>query len=138
MTIKEWLTPDFFALNVILVTLMINWTLYSVVSNFLVDFHVPDKVQAANYFGVAVMTVIYFILVAALDPIETLYPNPYDFLLIGNWPVLGSVLAGAAIGAGLAHGLGDRAKLRIGAAVLALGCEALIGGLTLLWILNQQ
>jgi hypothetical protein len=138
MTIREWLTPDFFALNVILVTIMINWTLYSIVSNFLEDFHIPERVQAANYFGVVVMTVVYFILTAALEPIKTIYPNRYDWLLIGNWPVLDSIIAGVAAGAVLGYLLGAKKMLRIGAAGLAVACEGLIGMFTLLWILNQQ
>jgi hypothetical protein len=138
MTIREWLTPDFFAVNVILVTLMINWTLYGIVSNFLEDFHMPERVQAANYFGVVVMTALYFILTAALDPIKTIYPNQYDWLLIGNGPVFISIIAGAAAGVVLGIAGGRKKTLRIGAAVLAVVCEGLIGMFTLLWILNQQ
>ncbi|HUT53998.1 MAG TPA: hypothetical protein VM658_11460 [bacterium] len=138
MTIREWLTPDFFALNVILVTIMINWTLYSIVSNFLEDFHIPERVQAANYFGVVVMTAVYFILTAVLDPIKTIYPNRYDWLLIGNWPVFGGILAGVAAGAVLGYLFGGKKMLRIGAAGLAVVGEGLIGMFTLLWILNQQ
>jgi hypothetical protein len=138
MPISWWLTPKFFDVNVILVTLMINWTLYAIVSNFLEDFHMPVKVQAANYFGVVIMTAIYFIMTAVLDPIPTLYPNIYDWLLIGNGPVLGAIITGAASGVILAWLVGDRTWLRVSAAVLAVICEGLIGLFTLLWILNQQ
>jgi len=138
MTIKEWLTPEFFDVNVILVALMINWTLYAIVSNFLEDFQMSPRVQAANYFGAVLMTAAYFVLVAVLDPISTLYPNPYDWLLIGNGPVLGCIIFGVAAGAVLGWRLGERARLRIGAAVAAVICEALIAGLMLLWILNQD
>jgi len=138
MPISWWLTPKFFDVNVILVSLMINWTLYSIVSNFLEDFHVPEKVQAANYFGVVLMTAAYFILVAVLGPIKTIYPNRYDWLLIGNGPVLGCVIFGVLGGLALGYSLGGRQKLRIGAAAGAVACEGLIGLFTLLWILNQQ
>jgi hypothetical protein len=137
MTIKEWLTPEFFDINVILVTIMINWTLYSIVSNFLEDFHLGNKVQAANYFGVVIMTVLYFILVAVMKPIETLYPNPFDYLLIGNSPVLACIIAGFVGGIILSFILGEKDKIRIGAGAAAVLCEASIGSFTLLWILNQ-
>jgi hypothetical protein len=138
MPISWWLTPKFFDVNVILVTLMINWTLYGIVSNFLEDFHMPDRVQAANYFGVLLMTVAYFILVAVLEPIKTTYPNVYDWLLIGNGPVLGCIIFGVVSGVVLGYVLGKKSALRIGAAAGAVVCEGLIGLFTLLWILNQQ
>lgn len=138
MPITWWLTPKFTDINIILVALTINWTLYAIVSNFLVDFHMSPKVQAANYFGAVLMTAIFFILAAVLDPIQTLYPNPYDWLLIGNVPVLASVLAGLAGGAVLAFFAGHIDKLRIGAAAVAVVCEGLIAMFTLLWILNQS
>ena len=138
MPISWWLTPKFFDINVILVTLMINWTLYGIVSNFLVDFHMPERIQAANYFGAVLMSAAYFVLVAVLDPIATLYPNPYDWLLIGNGPVLGCIIFGVLAGVVLGYVFGGRARLRIGAAFLAVVCEGLIGLFTLLWILNQQ
>jgi len=137
MPITWWLTPKFFDVNVILVSLMINWTIYAVVSNFLEDFHLSARVQAANYFSVTLMTVAFFILVAALKPIETLYPNRYDWLLIGNGPVLVSIVFGLIVGIPLAWKLGEKTKLRVGAAVAAVACEGLIAGFTLLWILNQ-
>ena len=138
MTIKEWLTPEFFDINVILVTLMINWTLYAIVSNFLEDFHLSNKIQAANYFGVVIMTVSYFILVAIMDPVKTLYPNPFDYLLIGNGPVLGCIIAGLVGGIVISFIAGEKDKLRIGAGAAAVLCEASIGAFTLLWILNQS
>lgn len=148
MPISWWLWPikdggDFFGkdildVNVILVALMINWTLYAIVSNFLEDFHVPLKVQAANYFGVTLMTVAFFILTAVLPPVKTLYPNRYDWLLIGNGPALYCILFGLIGGAALGWALGERKKLLIGAAASAVICEGLIGLLTMLWILSQE
>lgn len=137
MPISEWLTPKFLDVNIILVTLMINWTLYGIVSNFLEDFHVPERIQAANYFGVVIMTAAYFLLTAVLAPVPTIYPNPYDWLLIGNGPVLGCILFGVAAGAVLGWTMGEKGKLRIAAAA-AVVCEGLIGLFTLLWILSQQ
>jgi hypothetical protein len=138
MPISWWLTPKFFDVNVILVAVMVNFTLYAIVSNFLEDFHIPPRVQAANYFGAVLMTVIYFILVAVIKPIPTLYPNKYDWLLIGNGPVLAAILSGVAAGAVLGYLFGDRLRPRIAAAVLAVACEGLIGLLMVQWILNQQ
>lgn len=138
MPITWWLTPKFFDVNVILVTLLMNWTIYAVVSNFLEDFHLSARVQAANYFAVTLMTVVFFILVAALPSQPTLYPNPYDWLLIGNGPVLGAIVFGLAAGIPLAWKLGEKKNLRIGAAVTAVICEGMIAGFTLLWILNQS
>ena len=138
MTIKEWLTPGFFEINVILVTLMMMWTIFSVASNFLEDFFIPVKVQAANYFGATLMTLCYLVLIVFMEPIPTLYPNQYDWLLIGNGAALGSVVFGVLAGGGLAWALGDRARLRIGAAVSAVLCEALIVAGVLLWIISQE
>ena len=138
MPISWWLTPKFFDVNVILVSLLMNWTIYAVVSNFLEDFHLSARVQAANYFAVTLMTLAYFILVAVLSPIPTLYPNPYDWLLIGNAPALGSIVFGLLAGVGLAWKLGEKKNLRVGAAVAAIACEGVIAGFTLLWILNQS
>jgi len=138
MTIKEWLTPGFFDINVILVTLMINWTLFAIVSNFLEDFHMPPRMQAANYFGAIIMTAIYAVLLLVLEPINYLYPNSYNWLLLGNWPVLGAVLGGIAGGVALGYAAGSNRKLLAPAAVLAVICEALIVAGTLLWILNQE
>ena len=138
MPISWWLTPKFFDINVILVSLLMNWTIYAVVSNFLEDFHLSPRVQAANYFAVTLMTVAYFILVAVMSPISTLYPNPYDWLLIGNAPVLASIVFGLAAGIPLAWKLGEKKNLRVGAAVAAIVCEGLIAGFTLLLNLNQS
>lgn len=138
MKITEWLTPEFFDINVILVTIMINWTLYAIVSNFLEDFHISPRIQAANYFGVVIMTVAFFIMVAIFEPISTLYPNPYDWLLIGNGPVLGCIILGVVGGGVLGHVLGERTPLRIGAAAASVLCEGLIVMFMLLWILNQD
>ena len=138
MPISWWLTPKFFDVNVILVAIMVNFTLYAIVSNFLEDFYIPPRVQAANYFGAVLMTVIYFILVLVMKPIPTLYPNKYDWLLIGNGPVLAAILSGVAAGAVLGYLFGGRLRPRVAAAVLAVGCEGLIGLLMVQWILNQQ
>ena len=138
MPITWWLTPKFFDVNVILVTLMINWTLYAIVGNFLEDFSISPRVQAMNYFGTVIMTVAYLVLVAVLKPIPTLYPNQYDWLLIGNGPVFGCILFGIAAGVALGWRLGEKRTLRIGAGVGAVICEALIGTFTLLWILSQE
>ena len=124
--------------GVILVTLLIMWTLLAVVSNFLEDFSMGPRVQAANYFSVIIMTVAYLALVALLDPIATLYPNPYDFLLIGNSPVLACIIAGLVVGSALSLKFGQDDKIRIGAAVGAIICEGLIVIFTLMWILNQE
>jgi len=148
MPIDWWLWPikdggDFFGkdildINVILVALMINWTLYAIVSNFLEDFHVPNRAQAANYFGVTLMTVAFFILTAALEPVKTLYPNPYDWLLIGNGPALGCIVFGLIGGVVLGYFLGNNRKLLIGSAMAAVISEGLIGLFTMLWILSQE
>jgi hypothetical protein len=138
MPITWWLTPKFFDVNVILVAIMVNFTLYAIVSNFLEDFHIPPRVQAANYFGAVIMTAVFFILVAVMKPIPTLYPNKYDWLLIGNGPVLASILSGVAAGAVLGYLFGDRVRPRIAGAVLAVISETLIGLFMVLWILNQQ
>ncbi len=137
MTIAEWLTPGFFDINVCLVTLMICWTIFSIVSNFLEDFYIPTRGQSANYFGVVIMTAVFLVELVFMEPIKTIYPNPYDWLLLGNRAVLGAIVFGVAAGAALAYFWGDRKKLMIPAAVLAAVCEALIGGAVLLWILNQ-
>jgi len=138
MTIKEWLTPDFFAVNVVLVTIMMCWTIFALASNFLEDFPMSARTQAANYFGVVLMTVVFAVLLMVMSPIKTIYPNRFDWLLIGNAPVLGSVVAGIIGGWVLAFIFGEKVKLRWGAAVMAVACEGLIGGAVLLWILNQQ
>ena len=138
MRITEWLTPGFFDFNVILVSLTINWTIYAIVSNFLEDFHLSNRVQAANYFAATLMTLAYFILAAFLPAIPTLYPNPYDWLLIGNGPVLGCIVFGLAAGVPLAFKFGEVKSLRLGAAVTAALAEVLIASFTLLWILNQD
>ena len=138
MKITEWLTPGFFDVNVILVSLMINWTIYAIISNFLVDFHVPLRVQAANYFGATIMTAAFFILAAVLPHVPTLYPNRYDWLLIGNGPVLACILGGLALGSALAWRFGEKKQLVFGAAAAAAVSEALIVAFTLLWILNQE
>jgi len=137
MTIKEWLTPDLFALSVILVTLMVCWTIFAIVSNFLEDFDMSDRVQITNYLGAIFMTVIFFLLTAVIEPINYLYPNPYNWLLIGEWPIIASVAAGVVLGAVVAWKFGSGLKLKIAAATGAVISEAIIGSFMLLWILNQ-
>jgi hypothetical protein len=137
MKITEWLTPGFFEINVCLVTLLIFWTIFSIVSNFLEDFYIPPRVQSANYFGVIIATLIYLGEIMFLEPIQRMYENPYDWLLVGNTPVLIAIVCGVAAGAVLARFLGDGKKIMIAAASLAVVCEALISGAVLLWILNQ-
>jgi hypothetical protein len=143
MTIKEWLTPGLFDINVILVALMINWTLFSLASNFLEDFHIPDRVQNSNYTAVVLMSLAYGLLVllgfiGVVKPQPTLYPNEYDFLLMGNYQALGCIIFGLAAGGPLGWVLGGRNKLRWATLVAALACEGLIGLGVLLWILNQK
>jgi len=143
MTIKEWLTPGLFDINVILVALMINWTLFSLASNFLEDFHIPDRVQNSNYTAVVLMSLAYGIIVAlglagVMKPQPTLYPNDYDFLLMGNYRALSCIIFGLIIGGPLGWFLGARSKLRWATLVLAVICEAMIGMSVLLWILAQK
>jgi len=143
MTIREWLTPGLFDVNVILVALVINWTLINLASNFLEDFHVSDRVQNANYTAAVAMTVIYSVLIllglaGAMKPQPTLYPNRYDFLLMGNYRALASIIAGLVVGLPAGFYLGNRKTLRWTTAVLAVICEGLIGLSVLLWLLAQE
>lgn len=143
MTIKEWLTPELFDINVILVALLVNWTLFSFASNFLEDFRVPEKIQNLNYTAVVLMSLAYGILIllgfqGILKNQPTLYPNRYDFLLMGNQRAFACILAGLFLGGPLGWLLASRSKLRWAMAVLAMFCEALIGIGTLLWILAQE
>jgi len=143
MTIKEWLTPGVFDFNVILVALLINWTLINLASNYLEDFHIPERVQNANYTAVVLMSLAYgalillgFTGVVKTDP--TLYPNPYDFLLMGNYKALACIILGIAVGGPLGWFLGKSVKVRWIMTALAICCEALIAAGVLLWILAQQ
>jgi hypothetical protein len=143
MTIKEWLTPELFDINVILVALLINWTLFSFASNFLEDFKIPVRIQNLNYMAVLVMCLAYGILIllglsGVIQNRPTLYPNRYDFLLMGNERAFGCILGGIFIGGPLGWFLGNRDKLRWTMAVLAILLEGLIGIGTLLWILAQE
>jgi len=143
MTIREWLTPGLFDINVILVALMINWTLISLASNFLEDFHVPDRIQNSNYAAVVLMSIVYAALVllglaGVIKPQPTLYPNKYDFLLMGNYQALASIIIGLVVAGPLGWFFGNRSKLRWTMAVLAIICEGLIGLGVLLWILAQE
>ena len=143
MTIKEWLTPGQFEINVFLVALLINWTLFSIASNFLEDFKIPPRIQNINYMAVVVMSVAYGILIllglAGVIPNHpTLYPNRYDFLLMGNKQALACIIFGLVAGGGAGWVLGERTNLRWTMAILALLCEGLIALGALLWILAQE
>lgn len=143
MTIKEWLTPELFDVNVILVTILINWTLYGIVSNFLEDFHVPVRVQTINYAAVTVMCLAYGILVVLhlagfISNQPTLYPNRYDFMLMGNERALACIIIGLAVGGPLGYVLGPRRPWRIALGALAVLGEGLIALFTVLWILAQE
>ena len=63
MTIKEWLTPDLFALVVILVTVVTNLTIFSVVSNFTVDGKISPAVQLGTFTTAVAMTAAYGLLI---------------------------------------------------------------------------
>lgn len=143
MTIKEWLTPDFFALNVILVTLLINMTLFGIASNFTVDGRFSDKTQTATYTTAVVAGISYTVLIilhlaGVIGRVETLYPNKYDFLLMGNAKAFGCIILGLAIGIIASVKKSDARSLRIGLGAGAVVVEALIGAFTVLWIISQQ
>jgi len=143
MTIKEWLTPELFDVNVILVTIMINWTLYAIVSNFLEDFHVPVRVQTINYAAVTAMCLFYGVLVVlglfgVMQNQPTLYPNHYDFMLMGNERALACIIAGLVVGGPIGYGFGPKRAYRIGLGFLAVAGESLIALFTVLWILAQE
>ncbi|GEM_PF-958769 len=149
MTIKEWLTPDFFALNVILVTLLMNLVIYGVVSNFTEDFKMGERLQTGIYSAAVSMSLVYMIMVilgfaGAISRYPYLYDNKYNFLLLGTGPVFGgngpifiAVVLGVSVGVLVGYLWGKRKSLRIFLAVAALGCTALIVAMTLLWIINQ-
>jgi hypothetical protein len=143
MTIKEWLTPGLFDVNVILVALMINWTLYNIVSNFLEDFRIPARVQSINYTAVVVMSLAYAALVilhlaGVLENRPTLYPNRYDFMLMGNERALACIIAGLVVGGPIGYLFGSGRAFRIITGALAVIFEGLIVLFTLLWILAQE
>jgi len=150
MTIKEWLTPDFFALNVILVALFMNLVIYSVVSNFTEDFKMGERLQTGIYSATTVMTFAYLVMVilgfAGIIPnYPYLYDNKYNFLLLGKGPTFGgngpvfiAILLGALSSVPVGYLWGKRKVFRISLAVASLGCTALIVAMTLLWIVNQK
>lgn len=149
MTIKEWLTPDFFAVNVILIALLMNFSIYSIVSNFTVDFKMGERFQAGIYASATFTALIYMALVilgfaGVISNYPYLYDNKYNFLLLGtgdkwggNGPVFVSILAGIAIGAAIGFLWGRNRVARIWLGICAVVSEALIAGFTLLWIVNQ-
>lgn len=143
MTIKEWLTPDFFALNVILVTLLINMTLFGIASNYTVDGRFSDRTQMATYttavaacIGYAFLVILH--LAGVIGRVETLYENKYDFLLMGNARLFGCIMVGLVIGVILGWKKSQNSTLRIGLGAGALIFETLIGAFTILWIISQQ
>ena len=149
MTIKEWLTPDFFALNVILIALLMNLVLYAVVSNFTEDFKISEKVQAVTYSAAVITVLVYAVMVVlgfagVIPRYPYLYDNKYNFLLLGTGPVFGgngpvfiAIVIGAVLGIPMGYLLGSKKTLRISLAVSALASEAIIATMTLLWIVNQ-
>jgi len=149
MTILEWLTPDFFALNVILVALLINLTIYAAVSNFTEDFKMGEKLQAVIFTAVIGATVIYAAMVimgftGIIPRFPYLYENKYNFLLLGkgpvfggNGPVLTAILLGIAISVPAGIKWGDKKGYRAFSGIGALICDGVIVAMTLLWIINQ-
>jgi UDP-N-acetylmuramyl pentapeptide phosphotransferase/UDP-N-acetylglucosamine-1-phosphate transferase len=117
---------------------MIMWTLFGIASNFLEDFHIPPRVQTANFAAVLIMTLAYAILVLVGNPVPTLYPNKYDFLLMGSHNALYCIIAGLVIGGPLGFLVGNRLPARIALGVLAVICEGLIALGTVMWILAQE
>jgi len=144
MTIKEWLTPDLFAVVVILATIVTNLTIYGVVSNYTVDGKISPKVQLGTYTTGVAMTAIYgflilLFLIGAIDNRPTLYPNKYDFLLMGSDRAFGSIVVGSIIGTVFAASRKeDNTKLRNILATAALICEGLIGAGVVLWLISQE
>ncbi len=149
MTIKEWLTPDFFALNVIIVALLMNFTIYAIVSNFTVDFKMGDRLQAGIYASATFSTLIFIVMVISgfagvIERYPYLYENKYNFLLLGtgeiwggNGPVFVSLVVGIVSGTALGLVMGGKKTLRVAMGFGAVASEALIGMFTLLWIVNQ-
>ena len=149
MTIKEWLTPDFFAINVILIALLMNFTIYSIVSNFTVDFKIGERLQTGVYGAATATALIYAVMVilgfaGIIQNYPYLYANKYNFLLLGtgdtwggNGPVFVSIIVGISIGILAGYTVGRNRSARIWLGVGAVVSEALIGAFTLLWIVNQ-
>ncbi len=149
MTIVEWLTPDFFAFNVILVALLINLTIYAAVSNFTEDFKMGEKLQTTLFSAAIGATVIYAAMVimgymGIIARYPYLYDNKYNFLLLGKGPVFGgngpvliALLLGIAISIPLGLKWGNNNGFRIFSGISALACDGVIVAMTLLWIINQ-
>ena len=149
MTISEWLTPDFFAVNVILIALLMNFTIYAIVSNFTVDFKMGERFQAGIYGAACAIFLIYATMIilgfaGVMPNYPYLYDNKYNFLLLGKGPIWGgngpvfvSIVVGAAIGAAGGYFAGRIRVARIWMGVGAVISEALIAAMTLLWIVNQ-
>lgn len=149
MTIKEWLTPDFFALNVILIALMMNLSIYAVVGNFTVDFKMNERFETGIYTAIITTVFIYAIMVVlgflgAISRYPYLYDNKYNFLLLGigpafggNGPVFLAILSGIFMAVILGIIAGKQKTLRGVLAVGAVASNAIIVAITLLWIVNQ-
>lgn len=143
MTIKEWLTPDLFAVVVMVAAVMINLGLMSVVSNFLVDFHVGERTQTMLYgwntFSFLIYVLLVILAMAGVFALETtLYPNPYDFLLVGKWKVLLALALGLVAGAivGRVKGRDRRWRIGLGAGMFVAQAGMVIG--VLLWLMHQS
>jgi len=100
-------------------------------------------VQAVNYGAVTVMCLAYGALVllhlaGVLDNRPTLYPNRYDFMLMGNERALACIIGGLVAGGALGYVLGPKRGPRIFLGVLAVAGEGLIALFTVLWILAQE
>ncbi|UCD83579.1 MAG: hypothetical protein JSU92_09755 [Deltaproteobacteria bacterium] len=142
MTIKEHLTPDFLAWLIILVTILINLTIFSIVSNYTVDGKIPKRFQSGVFVTAIFMTLSYAVLVILhllghLPNYPTLYPNSYDFLLMGKGKALACIGLGVVMGLILGAWKGNNNKLRIGTGIGAVICESAVVTFAILWVLNQ-
>lgn len=143
MTIKEHLTPDFLAWLIILLTILINLTIFSIVSNFTADGKIPKRFQSGVFVAAIFITLAYGVLVIAhllgyLPNYPTLYPNPYDSLLMGKGNALVCIAFGVVMGLILGAWKGNNKKLHIGAGIGAVICESAVVTFAILWVLNQS
>jgi len=148
---NELLAPELLDIIVIVLIIIIHWTVLSIVLEILLallTLFIKDsetkliliifkRIPSANYCSVVIMTLSYFFLVMILEPIDTIYPNPYDWLLIGSRPIMGCIIFGVVSGIVMGWFLGKNNKLRIGMGIATVVCEAAIAALTSLWILSQ-